>query len=125
MRIAIHDYAGFSSPLELSIELSKRGHNVLHLFTEASGGPKASFEEKSNEKLQIANIDIDRVEKDNLLKRWLQERRYGDLAIKELNKWQPDVIISGNTPLEAQKKIIRWAVNTSFRLSFGSRIYLV
>ena len=111
MRIAIHDYAGFSFPLELSSELSKRGHNVLHLFSEASGGPKASFKEKLNKKLQIVNIGSDSVEKDNFLKRWIQERRYGELAIKELDQWRPDVVISGNTPLEAQKKIIRWAGN--------------
>jgi glycosyltransferase involved in cell wall biosynthesis len=111
MRIAIHDYAGFSFPLELSCELSKRGHNVLHLFTESSGGPKASFKERGDQKLQIVNIDIDGVNKDNFLKRWIQERHYGDLTINELNKWQPDVIISVNTPLEAQKKIISWADN--------------
>ena len=109
MRIAVHDYAGFSFPLELSSELSKRGHTVLHLFSEASGGPKASFINRNNQKLQIVNIDGDSIEKDNFLKRWIQERRYGALAVKELNRWQPDVIISGNTPLEAQKKIIRWA----------------
>ncbi|MBC2710764.1 MAG: glycosyltransferase family 4 protein [Desulfosarcina sp.] len=109
MRIAVHDYAGFSFPLELSNELSKRGYDILHLFTEASGGPKASFKARGNGKLQIVNIDIDSVEKDNFLKRWLQERRYGDLAVNKLNKWQPDVIISTNTPLEAQKRIMSWA----------------
>ncbi|WP_319405217.1 glycosyltransferase family 4 protein [uncultured Desulfosarcina sp.] len=113
MRIAVHDYAGFSFPLELSRELSKRGHSVLHLFSEASGGPKASCNNRNSQRLQIVNIDTDSVEKDDFLKRWLQERRYGALAIKELNRWQPDVIISGNTPLEAQKKIIRWAGNHS------------
>ena len=77
MRIAVHDYAGFSFPLELSRELSKRGHAVLHLFTEASGGPKASFKASGNGNLQIVDIDIDRVRKDNFLRRWLQERRYG------------------------------------------------
>ena len=111
MRIAVHDYAGFSFPLELSSQLSKRGHTVLHLFSEASGGPKASFINRNNQKLQIVNIDSDSIEKDNFLKRWIQERRYGALAVEELNRWQPDVIISGNTPLEAQKKIIRWAGN--------------
>jgi len=109
MRIAVHDYAGFSFPLDLSIELSQRGHNVLHIFSEASGGPKASFDEEGHQRLHIANVGIERVEKDNLLKRWVQERRYGNLAIRELDKWRPDVIISGNTPLEAQKKIIDWA----------------
>ena len=111
MRIAMHDYAGFSFPLELSIEFSKRGHNVLHLFTVASGGPKASFKEICHEKLQVVNIDIEMVEKDTLLKRWIQERYYGNLVIKQLGKWQPDVIISANTPLVAQKKIMSWAGN--------------
>lgn len=113
MRIAVHDYAGFAFPLDLSIELSRRGHDVLHVFSEASGGPKASFGEEHHRHLQIANIGIERVEKDHLLKRWLQERRYGDLAIRELDKWHPDVVISGNTPLEAQKKIIDWAGHCS------------
>ena len=109
MRIAIHDYAGFPFPLELSSELSKRGHNILHLYTEASGGPKGLFKRKNHENLQIVTIDICSVEKDNFLKRWIQERHYGVLAIKELRKWLPEILISGNTPLEAQKKIIGWA----------------
>jgi colanic acid biosynthesis glycosyl transferase WcaI len=109
MRIAIHDYAGFSFPLELSRELSTRDHSVLHLYTQASGGPKASFNGQSNPNLQFVNINIDGVEKDNFLKRWSQEQRYGILAVKELTHWSPDVIISANTPLIAQKRIIRWA----------------
>ncbi len=109
MRIAIHDYAGFAFPFELSSELSKRGHQVLHLYTESSGGPKASFNNRDNGHLRIVNIDIDRIKKDSFFKRWLQERHYGDLAVKQLERWQPDIVISGNTPLEAQKKIICWA----------------
>jgi putative colanic acid biosynthesis glycosyltransferase WcaI len=109
MRIAIHDYAGFPFPLELSSELSKKGHDVLHLFTYASGGPKASFEERQTDRLKIVNIRTKRVEKDNFLKRWMQERHYGSLAINELAAWQPDFILSGNTPLEAQRKIGAWA----------------
>lgn len=109
MRIAINDYAGFSFPLELSRELSRRGHNVLHVYSEASGGPKASPDQNGDKRLRIANLDVGSVEKENLLKRWRQERLYGDLAIKKLNDWQPDLVISANTPLEAQKKIICWA----------------
>jgi colanic acid biosynthesis glycosyl transferase WcaI len=110
MRIAIHDYAGFTFPFNLSCELSKRGHNVLHLFTKASGGPKVSFENDSLENLELFNIYFDLIDKDNFIKRWIQERRYGNLAVKKLYKWNPDVVISGNTPLVAQKKIMSWAV---------------
>ena len=110
MRIAMHDYAGFSFPLDLSIELAQRGHNVLHLFSQDSGGPKASFDDESHQRLKITNVSLENLDKDNYFKRWGQERRYGDLVIKELGKWRPDVVVSGNTPLEAQKKIIHWAI---------------
>lgn len=109
MRIVINDYAGFAFPLQLSGELSRRGHNVLHLFTDASGGPPTSFKEIDNENLKIINIDVSRIEKDNLIKRWFQERNYGKLAVKKIHGWYPDVVISGNTPLVAQKNIMSWA----------------
>ena len=109
MRIVINDYAGFTFPLELSRELSKRGHFVLHLFKETNGGTTAPNEEIFNEKLEVFNIDTSRVEKDNLMKRWFQERKYGKLSVRKIAEWYPDVIISGNTPLIAQKKIFDWA----------------
>ena len=113
MRIALHDYAGFSFPLELSKELSKRNHNVMHLFTKASGGPKASVEEDSSGNIEISNIDVEPIDKDNFFKRWIQERRYGNLAVNALKKWEPDIVISGNTPLVAQAKIINWATKNA------------
>ncbi len=109
MRIAIHDYAGFSFPLELSCEMARRGHHVLHLFSEASGGPKALNDHRQERGLQVINIGHNRINKDNLFKRWVQERQYGNHAVTQLQQWRPKVIISGNTPLEAQKKIIDWA----------------
>ena len=109
MRIVINDYAGFTFPLELSKELSKRGHCVKHIFTQAFGIPLTSNEKSCSEKLQIVKIDVNRVEKDNFVKRWFQERKYGKLAVKEIAEWTPDALISGNTPLIAQKRIINWA----------------
>ena len=109
MRIVINDYAGFTFPLELSKELSKRGHCIKHIFTQALGIPLTSNEKSCSEKLQIVKIDVSRVEKDNFVKRWFQERKYGKLAVKEIAEWTPDALISGNTPLIAQKRIINWA----------------
>jgi len=109
MRIVINDYAGLTFPLELSKELSKRGHRVTHTFTQSCGISPMSNEENYEQKIHFVNIDSCRVKKDNLIKRWFQERKYGKLAVKELAGFSPDVIISGNTPLIAQKKIINWA----------------
>jgi len=113
MRIAIHDYAGFAFPFDLSCELSKRGGNVLHLFTGASGGPKAAFEKTGFRDPEICNIYCKLIDKDNLIKRLIQEIWYGNLVIKKLEKWRPDIVISGNTPLVAQNKIMGWAVKNA------------
>ena len=59
--------------------------------------------------LELYNVCCNSIDKNNFIKRWLQEWRYGNLAIRKLGKWQPDVVISGNTPLVAQKKIMSWA----------------
>ncbi len=67
------------------------------------------IDQKPCKGLFIKNIHMDRVNKDHFLKRWQQERKYGDLAVAELNSWRPEIIISANTPLMAQKKIIGWA----------------
>ena len=99
MRIAIHDYAGFSFPLALSGEMARRGHQVLHLFSEASGGPKALTSHLPEGALQVINVGHHRINKDNLFKRWAQERQYGNHAVTQLHQWRPNVIISGSTPL--------------------------
>ncbi len=59
--------------------------------------------------MQVINVGHHRINKDNLFKRWAQERQYGNHAVTQLHQWRPNVIISGNTPLEAQKKIMDWA----------------
>ena len=113
MRIAIHDYAGFPFPFELSRSLAQRGHTVLHLFTRSSGGPKASFDSDQSNGLSIQVIKTKLIQKDRLFKRWYQEKCYGASAIRILHQWRPDVLISANTPLEAQREIIHWASRNS------------
>jgi glycosyltransferase involved in cell wall biosynthesis len=49
------------------------------------------------------------VDKNNYLKRLRQERQYGRLVAEHARKTQPDVILSGNTPLDAQSRLQRVA----------------
>ena len=75
MRIAIHDYAGFSFIFDLSYELANRGHTVLHLYTDSSGGPNGMIEQHPCNGLHIKNISIDRVNKDHLLKKMATRKK--------------------------------------------------
>ncbi len=51
----------------------------------------------------------EKIKKYSYFNRWRQERIYGNRLEKIIKNFVPDLIISGNTPLEAQKKGIRAA----------------
>ena len=109
MNIAINDYGGFPFPFDLSRELVRRGHQVRHLYTMSSGGPKSVPQSFVPKGLEIHNLEMDAVNKDDFVKRWYQELNYGRKVVAELGQSQPQIIISANTPLVAQHKIVNWS----------------
>ena len=109
MNIAINDYGGFPFPFDLSRELVKRGHQVRHLYTMSSGGPKSVPQSSAPKGLKIKNLEMAAVSKDDFVKRWYQELNYGRKLVAKLAQWQPQIIISANTPLVAQHKIMNWS----------------
>ncbi len=109
VRVAVNDYAGHPFTFALSRELARRGHEVLYLYTTASGGPKAAFSTETEGSLSSRTIDISRVDKQNLLGRRRKESQYGAKVATEMQQWGPDVVVSGTTPLDAQKRIQDWS----------------
>jgi colanic acid biosynthesis glycosyl transferase WcaI len=106
MRIFVHDFAGHPFQVQLSRELARRGHTVRHAYCasltttpqatlEASPGDPASF--------SVRPISLgEPLQKGSLVTRWRQERRYGRLAAAEVEAFRPEVVLSANTPLDAQ-----------------------
>ncbi len=117
MKIAIHDYAGHPFQLDLSKQLSKLGYLVTHYYSSSSGGPKAGFD-REEENLSIVNINIGQIDKQNFVKRAFQENHYGKVLVNHLKKFNPDIIISANTPLFAQRKLIKWAKKNNIKFIF-------
>lgn len=112
MRIAIHDYAGHPFQVGLSRALAARGHKVLHLYFAGDQGPKGAMNLREGDPatLAIEGVMISApYRKDAFVQRWKQDREYGKAAAAALTRFKPDVIISGNTPLEAQTFVIRAA----------------
>lgn len=109
MRICIHDYAGHPFQLELSRSLARRGHDVLHLYSASNTTPQGATTRLAGDppSLQIAGIMLSSpMEKNALLKRRSQELQHGQLVLKHLAQFRPDVVMSANTPLDAQKQIV-------------------
>jgi colanic acid biosynthesis glycosyl transferase WcaI len=100
--ILLNDYGGYAFPLELSLALVRRGYKVLHTYTSASGSPTAAFPEDS---LNFMSIDIEilPMQKGHFVQRWKNEKLYGVQVAAIIRQRRPDIVLSANTPLEAQK----------------------
>ncbi len=106
-KILIHDYAGHPFQFDLSKKLADIGYRVLHVYTSSSGGPIAGFEHNSNN-LEVKNVRIEPFKKNNFLDRAKQEYGYGKKVLYVLDSWEPDLVVSANAPLLAQKQIVHW-----------------
>lgn len=110
MRILVHDYAGHPFQVHLSQRLALRGHDVTHVYFSENPGPKAAFEQLMNQtrRLRVEGITIGKgYDKTSLIKRRFNDREYGRRVATVIEGIRPEVVISGNTPTEAQSQILR------------------
>lgn len=110
LRIVVHDYSGFPFPVQLSRELARRGHGVLHLHCPSYVAGKGDLElhEDDPPTLLIEPIDMGRqFAKYAPATRMRQELSYGGRAVRRIAIQHPDVVLSGDTPLFAQTSILR------------------
>lgn len=110
MRILVHDYAGHPFQVQLSRALARRGHAVLHAYcgslpNTAHGamrrlpGDPPTFE--------ITGVRLrETLDKYAYVKRWRQENEYGRRIVEVSERFRPDVVLSGNTPLDAQHRLL-------------------
>ena len=109
MRIAVHDYSGHPFQVQLSRELARMGHDVLHLYFESFPTPKGGVHRRPDDS---PNLEIEGLrfaeefpKYGHFIQRRHQEIRYGWMAARRLARFKPDLILSANTPLDAQRII--------------------
>jgi glycosyltransferase involved in cell wall biosynthesis len=109
-RVVVHDYSGFPFPVQLSRELARRGHDVLHLHCPSYRAGKGDLELRADDPppLAIEPIDMEGdFAKYSPARRVRQELTYGERAGRRIAAHRPDVVLSGDTPLFAQSVILR------------------
>jgi glycosyltransferase involved in cell wall biosynthesis len=121
MRIVVHDYAGHPGEVYMSRELARRGHDVLHLYAGSIETPRGELVKAANDP---PTFDVDGVFltkpflKHTYVRRQLQEIEYGRLLVDRIAAFRPDVVLSGNTPLFPQARLVRkcrqWGVGFVF-----------
>jgi colanic acid biosynthesis glycosyl transferase WcaI len=116
MKCMVHDYAGHPFQVQLSRHLARRGHDVTHVYFADNPGPKGVFELGPDDPRSLTFIGV-------TLGGTTQHaagtgaktgfaRRSGDIAhgrevARIIQRMSPDVVLSGNTPTEAQRTILR------------------
>jgi len=112
MKILVNDFSGHPFQIQLSRQLAKRGHTVLHTYCASFLTPHGALnsQKRDSDRLHIQAIQLDApFEKHALWKRWRQERKIGRALVEAAAKFKPDIIISANMPLGAQGVLLRYA----------------
>lgn len=110
MRILNHDYAGHPFQVQLSRALARRGHDILHIYSASNQTPHGMLTKQVHDPdhFDIVPLYLSApFKKYSYWRRRKQEIEYGRLVANEIRRWQPDLVISGNTPTEAQRLIQR------------------
>ncbi|WP_022854406.1 glycosyltransferase family 4 protein [Thermodesulfatator atlanticus] len=121
MRILIHDYAGHPFQVQLSRKLAERGYEILHIYSLSVLTPRGRLKKIKNDpkNLNIKGIALSKViAKYSYLKRYFQEKKYAKLLIKEIKKFDPDIIISSNTPIVIQEVLLNFSKKSNIKFIF-------
>lgn len=110
MKILVHDYAGHPFQVDLSRELASRGHQVTHAYFHGDHGPKGRLHRSSSDPvgLSFRGVSLPRpYDKASFVKRRFDDVAYGKAVAQVVSSLKPDLVISGNTPTEAQTAIVK------------------
>jgi colanic acid biosynthesis glycosyl transferase WcaI len=111
MRILVHDFSGHPFQAQLSRELARRQHDVLHLSCASYRSGKGALERRASDppNFEVDAIDLgENFDKYSPWRRVRQEVRYARMLGERAARFEPDVVLSTNTPLFAQARFMRW-----------------
>lgn len=123
MRILVHDYAGHPFQVQLSRALASMGHEVKHAFAASLQTPRGELVRKDSDpaRFSVTEVPMDPEYtkfKYSFRKRRNMEVQYGHEVAKLINDWQPDAVLSANTPTETQQPIIESTRNVGSKFAF-------
>lgn len=109
MRCLIHDFAGHPFQVQLSRELASRGHHVTHAFPAGLPGPKGRLQRSpaDPDHLTISSIPLSGgFRKYSASRRFVTQRKYAADIKTLIAQHKPDVVLSGNTPIDVQSELL-------------------
>ena len=119
MRIIVHDYAGHPFEVQLSRELAARGHHVMHLYCESTLTPRGALSRSASDPrtFDISGVGLsETIPKTSFFRRFKLESQYAHKLIAVCEQFQPEVILSANTPSIPQYRLAKWCKARKVRL---------
>ena len=104
LRILIHDRPGHPFEVQLSRELAKHGHEVMHSFGAFFQSPRGALNQQPDDPptFNIVGLQLNEpFAKYSFGKRMIQEIKYSQILLDHIRSFGPDVVIFANTPSEA------------------------
>lgn len=109
MRLLVHDYAGHPFQVELSRELSRRGHHVTHSYCAAYTSGKGQLVAEQGETITFEPIGKGRsIAKLDFGRRLVQELRFGLDLVRQVRRLRPDVVMFANTPIPSLVVVVAY-----------------
>lgn len=108
--LVLHDYGAYPFTLELGRALADRGHRVRYVYSGSVRAPNVlgGFRTEPDGRLETEAIPLSRpIDKTAFVRRWLREAEYGRRLARAALRGTPDVVLSANTPLESQQRLLR------------------
>ncbi len=100
MRLLVHDFAGHPFQVELSRELSRRGHQVTHSYCPAWVSGKGRLVAEPGDTLVIEPVGpTTPIEKDQFVKRVLLELALGWQLLRQVRRTRADVAMLSNAQI--------------------------
>jgi glycosyltransferase involved in cell wall biosynthesis len=126
MRILVHDFAGHPFQAQLSRELSRRGHRVLHAYCGGVTTGRGDLDRRADdpEPLNFVDCSTGDFERYDPVRRIKSEVTYGRAVSAVARSFAPEVVISANTPLLAQATLWRTARRIGARRVFWLQDFL-
>jgi colanic acid biosynthesis glycosyl transferase WcaI len=121
VRIYVCDYSGHPFQVQLSRELARRGHQVVHSYFSDFQTPRGRLQIEPGDPagLEISPLTIGRpFKKHNLVERRFQEIRVGKAIAERIDRFRPDVVIGCNLPIDALDKVVALCARRSYPFIF-------
>lgn len=121
LKVLLHDYSGHAFTAQLARSLARRGMEVSYVSFSEFATPKGRVRRDAADPAGFRSHEIrfdTPFDKDNLVRRYQQQQRYARSIAEYAVQVRPDVVLSGNSPLEVQHQLVRAAERVGAKFVF-------